>query len=90
MNNSLIALAMLCVSPVENFGAVTVANRVPAICSAVLGSPVGLSPHHQGSAGEEPHHRADRPGNPHARPEAKGFHHHLQISSTSRSTITKL
>lgn len=39
MNNSLIALAMLCISPTYQVGNITVANRVPAVCSAVLGSP---------------------------------------------------
>jgi hypothetical protein len=39
MNNSLIALAMLCLSPTTNVGNITIANRVPAVCSTVLGSP---------------------------------------------------
>lgn len=39
MNNSIIALVMLCISPTYQVGNITVANRVPAICSPVLGAP---------------------------------------------------
>jgi outer membrane biosynthesis protein TonB len=37
--NSLWALALICISPVETYGKITIANRVPAGCSQVLGSP---------------------------------------------------
>jgi hypothetical protein len=37
--NSLWALALLCVSPVETHGNITIVNRVPAGCTQVLGSP---------------------------------------------------
>lgn len=37
--NSLWALALLCVSPVETVGSITIANKVPASCAQVLGSP---------------------------------------------------
>jgi hypothetical protein len=39
MNNSLIVLAMLCVSPIESHGNITIVNRLPAGCTQVLGSP---------------------------------------------------
>jgi len=37
--NSLLALALLCFSQVETHGKITIANRVPAACAQVLGSP---------------------------------------------------
>jgi hypothetical protein len=45
--NSLWALALLCVSPVETVGNITIANRVPVACTQILGSPllpVAVSP----------------------------------------------
>jgi hypothetical protein len=45
--NSLWALALLCVSPVETVGNITIANRVPVACTQILGSPllpVAMSP----------------------------------------------
>jgi hypothetical protein len=37
--NSLWALALLCVSPVETVGNITIVNRVPVACTQILGSP---------------------------------------------------
>ncbi len=34
-----IALSLLCLSSVENFGNVTIANRLPAYCTEHLGAP---------------------------------------------------
>jgi hypothetical protein len=34
-----IALSLLCLSSVENFGNVTIANRLPAYCTQHLGAP---------------------------------------------------
>jgi hypothetical protein len=45
--NSLWALALLCVSPVETVGNITIVNRVPVACTQILGSPllpVAVSP----------------------------------------------